>query len=378
MDSIYLPVQTSTSLPQTYPKPVQDSTEMSAYYDRFTMYNQQNLHSMQRTANYGIGDYPTSANSYLWFNGPGVHNMPGYIHGSNPSSYIPPSNGSERQFLPNSSGFSGPNLGWLSIAAQEELLNLVRPPYSYSALIAMAIQNAPEKKQTLSQIYQYVEDNFPFYKKGKAGWQNSIRHNLSLNGCFKKVPRDERDPGKGNYWTIDPNCEKMFDNGNFRRKRKRRSDSNRTDTVTAKGEQGRVVLGTKGGDATSMMIPTSPEVEGSSLDQKSTYPPEITSTPCLNTFFSGMTSSLDSSSGNRQMSLGLFSELSQRNIPAFSSFTSGLVEEPCADLQNTLHLTRGPYFNSFTGSNPNIQFNSHCCNNFSVNSLIYSREGSEV
>ncbi|XP_073418159.1 forkhead box protein I1c-like [Dendrobates tinctorius] len=379
MDSIYFPAhQTSTSLPQTHPKPVQDSTERSAYYESFTMYHQQNLHSMQRAANYGIGDYPTSRNSYVWFNGPGVNSMPGYLHRSNPSSYIPPSYVSEGQLLPNSSGFSGTNLGLLSIAAQEELLKLVRPPFSYSALIAMAIQNAPEKKLTLSQIYQYVEDNFPFYKKRKSGWQNSIRHNLSLNNSFKKVPRDERDPGKGNYWTIDPNCEKMFDNGNFRRKRRKRSELNTTDTVTAKDKDGRVVLGMKGGDDTSsMMVPTSPEVEASSEDQKSASPPEITSTTCLNNIFSSTATSLDSSSVNRPMSLGLVNELSQSNVPALSSFTASSMEEQSAELQHTLHL-RGPYFSSSTGSNPNSQCNSHFCNNFSVNSLIHSREGSEV
>ncbi|KAF1429885.1 Forkhead box protein I1, partial [Spheniscus magellanicus] len=109
-----------------------------------------------------------------------------------------------------------------ALPPQQECLRPARPPYSYSALIAMAIHSAPGRRRTLSQIYQYVAENFPFYKKSKAGWQNSIRHNLSLNDCFKKVPRDDDDPGKGNYWTLDPNCEKMFDNGNFRRRRKRR------------------------------------------------------------------------------------------------------------------------------------------------------------
>lgn len=39
-----------------------------------------------------------------------------------------------------------------------------KPPYSYIALIVMAIQSAPSKKLTLSEIYQYLQARFPFFR----------------------------------------------------------------------------------------------------------------------------------------------------------------------------------------------------------------------
>uniref|UniRef100_A0A8C2IUG1 Forkhead box E1 n=1 Tax=Cyprinus carpio TaxID=7962 RepID=A0A8C2IUG1_CYPCA len=101
-----------------------------------------------------------------------------------------------------------------------------KPPYSYIALISMAIANSPDRKLTLGGIYKFITERFPFYRDNSKKWQNSIRHNLTLNDCFIKIPREPGRPGKGNYWALDPNAEDMFESGSFLRRRKRfkRSD----------------------------------------------------------------------------------------------------------------------------------------------------------
>lgn len=65
-----------------------------------------------------------------------------------------------------------------------------KPPYSFSCLIFMAIEDAPSKRLPVKDIYGWILEHFPYFASAPTGWKNSVRHNLSLNKCFKKVDKD--------------------------------------------------------------------------------------------------------------------------------------------------------------------------------------------
>lgn len=96
-----------------------------------------------------------------------------------------------------------------------------KPPYSYAQLIVQAISSAQDKQLTLSGIYSYITKHYPYYRTADKGWQNSIRHNLSLNRCLMKVARSQEEPGKGSFWRIDPTSEDKMVEQAFRRRRQR-------------------------------------------------------------------------------------------------------------------------------------------------------------
>ncbi|KAJ1723882.1 hypothetical protein LPJ53_001791 [Coemansia erecta] len=98
--------------------------------------------------------------------------------------------------------------------------NLSKPLFSYASLIAQAINATPDKKVTLSGIYSFIMQHYSYYRYAQNGWQNSIRHNLSLNKAFVRVQRANNEPGKGSYWAIEDSYKAQFLNGVYKRTRR--------------------------------------------------------------------------------------------------------------------------------------------------------------
>ncbi|XP_078062949.1 forkhead box protein N2-like [Mustelus asterias] len=82
--------------------------------------------------------------------------------------------------------------------------DISRPPYPFNCLIFMAIEGSPSRCLPLKEIYQWILQNYPYFQRAPLGWRNAVRHNLSLNSCFRRVQDDGREAvGKGSYWCVD-------------------------------------------------------------------------------------------------------------------------------------------------------------------------------
>ncbi|XP_067636873.1 defective pharyngeal development protein 4 [Eurosta solidaginis] len=73
-----------------------------------------------------------------------------------------------------------------------------KPPFTYTELIEYALEDKGEL--TVSGIYQWISDRFPYYKSNDDRWKNSVRHNLSINPHFRKGLKAPQ--GAGHLWTI--------------------------------------------------------------------------------------------------------------------------------------------------------------------------------
>ncbi|KAF7307739.1 Fork-head domain-containing protein [Mycena kentingensis (nom. inval.)] len=105
-----------------------------------------------------------------------------------------------------------------------------KPFASLPTLIKLAIHGSPKKKLTLQGICEALVKRFAWFHEHQMddAWKNSVRHNLSLNKVFRKVPRDAKQMGKGCYWELD-----LSGGEGHKRPRKRRKHDKATGTMVS-------------------------------------------------------------------------------------------------------------------------------------------------
>ena len=107
---------------------------------------------------------------------------------------------------------------WMPKAASTDLSK--NPQVPYIELCAASLLSAPAGRLLLTDIYDWVTTNFPYFTTALCAWRNSIRHALCVNECFIKAAKAPS--GHGFYWAIHPACEPDFRRGDFNRRQARK------------------------------------------------------------------------------------------------------------------------------------------------------------
>ncbi|KAI1420180.1 hypothetical protein F5Y12DRAFT_792100 [Xylaria sp. FL1777] len=79
----------------------------------------------------------------------------------------------------------------------------VKPNMPYAQYIWMALMSIDSHSMSLPQIYQWFRDNTDKTSSQSKGWQNSIRHNLSMNAAFTKGESKSSDTKKSSEWVLE-------------------------------------------------------------------------------------------------------------------------------------------------------------------------------
>ena len=124
----------------------------------------------------------------------------------------------------------------------------MKPPFSYVALAALALCHSGQAALPINQIYSFIRERFPYYRRHTGRWQNSLRHCLSYNDCFVKVSRAPGLPGRGALWSLHPGARDMFTNGSLLRRR------NKFTLNQEEKERAGLQIGTKGPEKMSFSI----------------------------------------------------------------------------------------------------------------------------
>lgn len=99
-----------------------------------------------------------------------------------------------------------------------------RPKRKYSSLsyvevISYAILHSPQKRVTLSEIYDFIQNNYPSFTQNRVRWKNTVRHKLSRYECFLRGEIAMQKAGC--YWRIHHSFLAEFSHGDFPRRKLR-------------------------------------------------------------------------------------------------------------------------------------------------------------